>query len=203
MSAGAEPSAPASPDPRRSLLLFIGISLLAAVAVLVGLRLTVGVNLDAPTLALTAACVVMIWGLRAMWGVVVALARPTVDTLIVEAELGAELSTAAELREEKRRVLRAIKELEFDHDMGKLSDEDFRAIGDRYKLRAIEVMRQLDDGDDLHPQLLAHIRGLGLGLEHPRPADAGAHERAALEAFERVSATKEPDWADSERTVRA
>ena len=177
MSEGVAAPAPASSasavDPRRSLIAFAGISLLAAAAVLAGLHLAVGVSLDAPTLALAAACVVMIWGLRAMWGVVVALARPTVDTLIVEAELGAEHSSAAELREEKRRVLRAIKELEFDHDMGKLSDEDFREIGDRYKLRAIEVMRQLDDDDELHPQLRAHTQALALRAQ-PNSASTNA-----------------------------
>ena len=147
---------------RRSLWLFVGLSFGVAAAVLVGLRLAVGVELDSPTLALALACVVMIWALRAMWGIVVALSRPSVEAMIVEAELGAELSSRAELRDEKRRVLRAIKELEFDHAMGKLSDEDYEDVGNRYRLRAIEVMRALDERDELHPQLLAHLSSIGV-----------------------------------------
>lgn len=160
--------------PQRSFWLFVGLSFVVATVVLLGLRLAVGVELDGPTLALAAACVVMIWALRAMWGIVVALSRPTVETMIVEAELGADMSTQAELRDEKRRVLRAIKELEFDHAMGKLSDEDFKAVGDRYRLRAIEVMRALDDQDDLHPQLLEHLEAIGLDAQGGSAAGEGS-----------------------------
>jgi hypothetical protein len=160
----------------RSFWLFVALSFVVAIAVLLGLRFGVGAEFDAPTLALAIACVVMIWALRALWGIVVALARPGVETLIVEAELGADHSTLAELREEKRRVLRAIKELEFDHAMGKLSDEDFRQVGDRYRLRAIEVIRQLDGDDQLHPQLKEHLAALGLQLPS---ADAATPSQAA------------------------
>ncbi len=42
----------------------------------------------------------------------------------------------ASLRQEKRRLLQAIKELEFDFSMGKLSPSDYEDIVGRYKLRA-------------------------------------------------------------------
>jgi len=150
----------------RSFWVLVALSFAVATAVLLGLSFGVGVSLDAPTFALAAACVVMIWALRAMWGVVVALSRPAVETLIVEAEmagaLGRDSVGVAELREEKRRVLRAIKELEFDHAMGKLSDQDFKQIGDRYRLRAIEVIRELEpsEGAELHPLLAEHLAAL-------------------------------------------
>lgn len=150
----------------RGTWLLLGFSLLAAVAVLLGLHFGVGVEIDAPTLALSAACIVLIWSLRSLWRVVEALARPAIETLIVEGADGSPAaSQLAELREDKRRLLRAIKELEFDHAMGKLSDEDFREIGDRYRLRAIEVLRLLDEGGDLHPQLAEHLAALGVQLE--------------------------------------
>jgi molybdenum-dependent DNA-binding transcriptional regulator ModE len=160
----SEPAPDVAGSKRRTWLL-LGFSLTAALAVLLGLHFGVGVAIDGPTLALALACVALIWSLRALWRVVEALARPAVDTLIVEAETRGESSSLAELREDKRRLLRAIKELEFDHDMGKLSDEDFREIGDRYRLRAIEVLRLLDEGDDLHPQLAEHLAALGVKLE--------------------------------------
>ena len=105
------------------------VSFVLAGACMLGLKFGVGADFDSPTIALAVACVVMIWALRAMWGIVVALARPGVETILVEAESvgpgGRQRSDLAELREDKRRVLRAIKELEFDHAMRKLSDEDF------------------------------------------------------------------------------
>lgn len=163
------PKAAAAESPRGAWLL-LGFSLLVAVAVLLGLHFAVGVAIDAPTLALAAACIVLIWSLRSLWRVVEALSRPVIETFIVEgvvegAETGPGASQLAELREDKRRLLRAIKELEFDHAMGKLSDEDFREIGDRYRLRAIEVLRLLDEGGDLHPQLAEHLAALGLELQ--------------------------------------
>jgi hypothetical protein len=158
-------SVPAAESPRGAWLL-LGFSVLVAVAVLLGLHFGVGVGIDAPTLALASACIVLIWSLRSLWRVVEALSRPAVETLIVEgAETGPGAFKLAELREDKRRLLRAIKELEFDHAMGKLSDEDFREIGDRYRLRAIEVLRMLDEGGDLHPQLAEHLAALGVKLE--------------------------------------
>ena len=157
------------PDSRRATLVFVAISLVLGLAVVVGLELVVGVELDAPTLALAAACVIMIWALRALWGIVLALSRPAAETLLVEADTvgpaGGVRLDLAELREEKRRVLRAIKELEFDHAMGKLSADDYKQIGDRYRLRAIEVIRELEplDADaELHPLLAEHLTAAGL-----------------------------------------
>ncbi len=63
-----------------------------------------------------------------MYAMVRALARP--DSLAQVGRGGGHFSQS-ELREEKRRLLRAIKELEFDHGMGKLSSADFEA-GDRH-----------------------------------------------------------------------
>lgn len=50
-----------------------------------------------------------------------------------------------ELEREKQALLKALKELDFDHEMGKVSDKDFADISATYRARAIRVMRQLDD----------------------------------------------------------
>ncbi|MEO6955047.1 MAG: hypothetical protein ABI321_24820, partial [Polyangia bacterium] len=50
-----------------------------------------------------------------------------------------------ELEREKGLLLKALKELEFDHEMHKVSDADFAEIGGVYRARAIRVMRQLDE----------------------------------------------------------
>ena len=54
--------------------------------------------------------------------------------------------TRAALEREKMLALRAIKELEFDHAMGKIAAEDFREMEGRLRARAIRLMRQLDAG---------------------------------------------------------
>jgi hypothetical protein len=54
--------------------------------------------------------------------------------------------TRATLEREKLLALRAIKELEFDKAMGKVSDEDFHEMSTRLRSRAARLIRQLDAG---------------------------------------------------------
>jgi hypothetical protein len=48
------------------------------------------------------------------------------------------------LAEERDRALTALKELEFDHRTGKVSDEDYRAQVGPLRRRAAEALRALD-----------------------------------------------------------
>ena len=50
----------------------------------------------------------------------------------------------ATLEREKALVLRSIKELEFDHKMGKVSDADFSDIGGRLRARALALMQDIE-----------------------------------------------------------
>jgi hypothetical protein len=54
------------------------------------------------------------------------------------------LGQRGELEKEKRSLLKAIKEAEFDHDMGKLSKADADAMIDTYRARAIAVIKELE-----------------------------------------------------------
>ncbi|HEY8378716.1 MAG TPA: zinc ribbon domain-containing protein [Nannocystis sp.] len=105
---------------------------------------------DAASVALATCGAALVFALGRLHALVRALARP--DRL---AEVGRGLGhfSKAELREEKLRLLRAIKELEFDHGMGKLSTADFESVIGTYRLRAIEVMRALEGEGELHPEL--------------------------------------------------
>ena len=49
-----------------------------------------------------------------------------------------------ELEREKRTLLKAIKEAEFDHQMGKLSQRDVDDMVRTYRARAIEVIKEID-----------------------------------------------------------
>jgi hypothetical protein len=61
--------------------------------------------------------------------------------------------TRAALEREKMLALRAIKELEFDRAMGKLSEEDFREMAGRLRARAARLIRQLDAGGGYREQI--------------------------------------------------
>jgi hypothetical protein len=52
-----------------------------------------------------------------------------------------------ELEKEKKHLLKAIKEAEFDHAMGKLSKDDADELIRMYRARAIEVIKELDRMD--------------------------------------------------------
>lgn len=50
-----------------------------------------------------------------------------------------------ELEVQKESVYSAIAELDFDHAMGNLSDSDHQELRDRYKLKALTLMKQVDE----------------------------------------------------------
>ena len=52
----------------------------------------------------------------------------------------------AELERDKALTLRAIKELEFDHAMGKVSDADFAEMRERLRARAVRLIADLEGG---------------------------------------------------------
>lgn len=62
-------------------------------------------------------------------------------------ELAPEARKRLALAEERDRVLGALRELEFDHRTGKVSDEDYRAQVGPLRRRAAEVLRALDAGE--------------------------------------------------------
>jgi len=65
--------------------------------------------------------------------------------------------TRAALEREKTLVLRSIKDLEFDHAMGKVSDKDFSDMGARLRGRAAGLIRQLDAGTSYRQAIEAEI----------------------------------------------
>lgn len=93
-------------------------------------------------------------------GWVVWLAFRTAQALVKEApavEAGAVVTgkRRKELEREKQALLKALKELDFDHQMGKVSDKDFADISATYRARAIRVMRQLDDAGRDYETMIA------------------------------------------------
>jgi hypothetical protein len=62
-------------------------------------------------------------------------------------ELAPEARERLALAEERDRALAALKELEFDHRTGKISDEDYHAQIGPLRRRAAEVLRALEPGE--------------------------------------------------------
>jgi hypothetical protein len=66
--------------------------------------------------------------------------------------------TRAALERDKALTLRAIKELEFDHAMGKLSDGDFAEMRRRLRERALRLMQQLEGASAYRARIEHEVR---------------------------------------------
>jgi hypothetical protein len=83
--------------------------------------------------------------------------------------------TRAALEREKFLVLRAIKDLEFDRAMGKVSEADCQEMIARLRERAVRLIRQLDSGAAGYRELIEREVSARLGLpasalaSSPRP----------------------------------
>lgn len=120
------------------------------------LLVAVGAGNVVGTYALVVCGAALILLLSSMYQMALALSRPSSE-VVIDHEAALDHASTRALREEKRRVLRALNELQFDHELGKLSAEDYKAVRERYELRAVEVMRALDDQGTLHPELQAAL----------------------------------------------
>jgi len=70
-------------------------------------------------------------------------------------ELAPEARQRLALAEERDRALAALKELEFDHRTGKVSDEDYRSQVGPLRRRAAEALRALEHGERADHALVA------------------------------------------------
>ena len=119
------------------------------------LRVAANARLDGATTSLVLTAFALVLCLYSLYRLVQALAKPSLELAVeVEGELG--LASDRALREEKRRLLRAINELRFDHEMGKLSQADYERVRDTYTLQ--DVTGQFHD-----PTYVCHA--------FPRPGD--------------------------------
>ncbi len=94
------------------------------------------------------------------------------DGPVVEAGAVVTGKRRKELEREKQSLLKALKELDFDHQMGKVSDKDFADISGTYRARAIRVMRQLDDAGRDYETMIA--KEVAERLRGPAPAGSSA-----------------------------
>ena len=91
------------------------------------------------------------------------------------------------LEREKMLALRSIKELEFDHAMGKVSDRDYQEMGARLRGRASRILRQLDDaaGTTYRAEIeqeIARRVSVAPALSQDAGAEAPDHAEAVADA---------------------
>ena len=179
---GAEGDEPKGP-PRTELALWL-VGAVAAAVILVITVVALGGRVEAATWGLVVAAGAMVFALRSLYRMATALARPPVEAVLDELDVAA-YAGKRELREERRRLLRAINELQFDYEMGKLSEEDYRKVRQGYELQAVEVIRALDAESELHPGLADELRRRGLlqdgEAKAPVEPEATAPEAASAE----------------------
>ena len=130
----ARPAPAAEPAPFRAWHFFILLAMLGATVAVVLARHTHPVAL----LLLTAAVVCA--------GFVGIAVHTAVSGFFTRGQVPEPLppSVRDELLREKALVLRSIKELEFDHRMGKVSETDFAEISGRLRARALALMADLE-----------------------------------------------------------
>lgn len=62
-----------------------------------------------------------------------------------------------QLVEEREALIDAIRELDFDHRMGKVEEDDYRGTRSRYEHRAVELMRTIEETAGPAPEIEARI----------------------------------------------
>lgn len=164
--------------------IFLFVSALAAVA-LIAYLMVAGARLGAASVFLVIAALVLVLSIYLM-------VRAGIS-LVLEPE-AAEVQVATgrrrkELERDKQSLLKALKELEFDHRMGKLSVADYNVIAARYRGRAIAVMRQLDEaGGDykrlIERDLAERRKRAGAKPTQASPTDASSTDALAADVLE-------------------
>lgn len=128
-------------------------------------------------------------------GLVVALLWASVSSLAGETELSVDeaLSYGSPSSEEEQKlaVLRALKDLEFERSVGKISEEDYREFSARYRAEAKRLIARVDES-------LAETRRLAEDLASERIRKSGVHDEGRKPLAEGAdgSADKRDEAAD-------
>jgi hypothetical protein len=175
------------------------------------------------SLGLPAATVVGAMGIGVVFGVgpalltlaagalvgVIALLWASLRTLGGDAPIAQGLVEAATtrtnvsyLRERKRMVLRALKDLELEHSVGKIDDLDYAEISGKYREQAKAILKELDvEVEPLRPkaeQIAAQfLKKKGLSPDAPKSTKVEAPPEVVAPRLEcpRCATSNDPDAA--------
>jgi hypothetical protein len=128
-----------------------------------------GIVSDIQLAFLVAAGGVLVLVITLMWSSVQSLTGGS--PLGFEEALG--MGAPSKVEEQKRAVLRALKDLEFERGVGKISAEDYAELSAKYRAEAKSLMQSLDDAQGpARKQVEAELKrrlereGLASALEH-------------------------------------
>jgi hypothetical protein len=128
-----------------------------------------------------------------------------------EASWGRPVGARAELEREKKALLKAIKEAEFDLQMGKLSKADAEAMIGAYRAQAIAVIREIDrkegDAASAREQIAVEVRARLEVAKAKKAAEADKRpqskkgRRGQAQAARKADAAAKPAEAKAEPPV--
>ena len=102
-------------------------------------------HVSAPAVFVCLGYLAVVSSVYALWRTgVTAVVEEDDDGTELDSTWGRPLGAQGELEREKRTLLKAIKEAEFDREMGKLSPADAEEMIKIYRARAIDVIKDLD-----------------------------------------------------------
>lgn len=162
-----------------------------AIGVVVALVIAAGFVFGVPVAILMLAGFALVGGILLIWMSVQSLTGETPLSLEEALTLGA---PSAE-EEQKRAILRALKDLEYERSVGKITNEDYQELFVRYRAEALRLMQALDEN-------LKPARARAEKLLKARLAEAGlapASDAAAPES--KASAEPESNGAQPESKV--
>lgn len=116
------------------------------------------------------------------------------------AAVSVRMTTGPGAQERKRVALRALKDIELEHSVGKIDDDDYEELSSRYREVAKTVMREMDV--ELGPLreraeriARSHLekRGLDAALEEPSDREELPASRAERPCCPRCETANEPD----------
>jgi hypothetical protein len=138
-----------------------------AAALLYGLFVA-GLGASAPLLILTLGGVALGLCGMALFRVLDPLLRP--GAAAQRNEKAAESTRLRELEREKQLVLKAIREIEHDFQMRRISEADHKELTQRYRSRALRLINQIDAGDDFKTLIEQELKSRLGALEAARSA---------------------------------
>jgi hypothetical protein len=186
-----EPPGQEGPPP----IVVFGIGALVAL----GGAIWAGLTYGAPGVVLVLVGGALVLVIAAFWA--------SVRMLIGEARLtGADayaIGTQHTEEEQKRAVLRALKDLEFERSVGKISEEDYRQLVARYRWEAKRLLQVIDEKSKEQRQraetvVEAHLAALGLRSAPPVVPESEPAFSAEEEPKASKPAPSEPEPEDED-----
>jgi len=127
-----------------------------------------GVGMGAAPMLLVVAAGFFVMGLMLFWSSLTGFTSEEPFTL----EEALDLARPTRAEEHKRAVLRALKDLEYERSIGKISEQDYQALWTRYRAEAKQLLSRLDESE---PELRHKVEervGEYLG-RHPTKSASG------------------------------